>query len=282
MTPFVRNRLRRAAFVLSLAAGAAQAQAQGNLENPAPDGSESGIGLISGWHCGAGQIEIVFDSRPPLRAAYGTSRGDTTSICGDTDNGFGLLYNYNLLGPGTHTARAYADGALFATRTFTVTTLGGEFLTGLSGSYLLSDFPSPGQGAVVTWQEGKQNFMIEELTTLPPTDFDPTGYWVPAADLDMLVTLQIDGSGHLSALAVDTSEGHWEMYDGQLDGTAARLSGGNPVFGFSAVIDVSFSTDHSAVVTVVSCNSPPGWYCQLPPGASFQMNKCGSVGYGCL
>lgn len=273
--------LRHAAFGLSLAAGGSLAQVQGNLENPAPDGKESGIGLISGWHCGAGRIEVSFDGGPPKQAAYGTSRADTASVCGDTDNGFGLLYNYNLLGPGTHTARIYADGELFATRTFTVTTLGGEFRTGLGGSYLLPDFPSQGQGAVVAWQESKQNFVIEEMVSVPPAAFDPTGYWVPAADLDMLVTLQTDDWGHLSALAVDTSEGDWEMYDGQLSGKSARLSGGNPVFGFSAVMDVSFSTDSSATVTVVSCNAPPGWYCRVPPGASFQINKCSSVGYAC-
>lgn len=281
MTSNAPKRLLGAAFaVLSLAAGAARAQ--GNLENPAPDGSESGIGLISGWHCAASRIEVGFDGGPLTKAAYGTSRADTASVCGDTDNGFGLLFNYNLLGPGTHTARAYADGVLFATRAFTVTTLGGEFRPGLSKTALVPNFPGPGQGAVVAWQESKQNFVIEELTTMPPAAFDPTGYWTPSADLDMLITLQMDGSGRMSALAVDTSEGDWEMYDGQLSGKSARLSGGNPVFGFSAVFDVSFSTDDSATVTAVSCNPPPGWYCLVPPGASFQMNKCGSVGYNCL
>lgn len=272
--------LGAASIILSLAAGAAWAQ--GNLENPAPDGSESGIGLISGWHCGASRIEVDFDGGPLVKAAYGTGRGDTASACGDTDNGFGLLYNYNLLGPGTHTARAYADGVLFATHTFTVSTLGGEFMKGLSKNFIVDNFPSPGQGAVVSWQESKQNFVIKELTTVSAQGFDPTGYWTPSADLDMLITLQIDGSGRMSALAVDTSEGDWEMYDGRLSGKSARLSGGNPVFGFSAVMDVNFSTDNSATVTVVSCNAPPGWYCQVPPGASFQMNKCSSVGYNCL
>ena len=30
--------------------------------------------------------------------------------CGDTNNGFGLLYNWNRLGDGVHTVTAYADG----------------------------------------------------------------------------------------------------------------------------------------------------------------------------
>jgi hypothetical protein len=281
MASTASKRLLGAAFiVLSLAVGAAQAQ--GNLENPAPDGSESGIGLISGWYCTAGQIQIGFDGGSLIKAAYGTSRGDTASVCGDTDNGFGLLYNYNLLGTGTHTVRAYADGVLFATRTFTVATLGGEFIPGLSKTALVPNFPGPGQGAVVSWQESKQNFVVKDLTTMAPAVFDPTGYWVPTVDLSMIITLQVDSSGRMSAVAIDNADGHWEMYDGQLSGKSARLSGGNPVFGFSAVMDVNFSTDDSATVTTVSCNAPPGWYCQLPPGASFQMNKCSSVGYNCL
>ena len=31
-------------------------------------------------------------------------------VCGDSNNGFGLLFNWNLLGNGDHTIRALADG----------------------------------------------------------------------------------------------------------------------------------------------------------------------------
>ena len=160
MTRCKKTRLTPAVFA-ALAVGTGAAYAQGNLENPAPDGYESGIGLISGWLCSAGQVEIAFDGGALVKMAYGTSRADTASICGDSDNGFGLLYNFNLLGPGTHIVRLYADGVLFATRTFTVATLGSEFITGLSRNFLVDNFPGPGQGAVVRWQESKQNFVTE-------------------------------------------------------------------------------------------------------------------------
>jgi hypothetical protein len=79
--------------LLSLAA-ARPSQAQTALENPQPASFQSGIGVVSGWACSAQRIDIVFDSFPPVQAAYGTNRGDTAVACGDTDNGFGLLGDF--------------------------------------------------------------------------------------------------------------------------------------------------------------------------------------------
>jgi hypothetical protein len=56
--------------------------AQTTLENPRPASFQSGIGVVSGWACSAQQIDIVFDSLPPMQAAYGTSRGDTVPVAG--------------------------------------------------------------------------------------------------------------------------------------------------------------------------------------------------------
>src|SRR5262249_41204408 len=77
--------------------------AQAKLENPQPGSFQSGIGVVSGWVCDAKQITLVFDDVHTFPAAYGTARGDTQSTCGDTNNGFGLLVNWNLLGNGQHT-----------------------------------------------------------------------------------------------------------------------------------------------------------------------------------
>ena len=134
--------------------------AQQTLENPQPDSFQSGIGIISGWACNARRIEIAFDGGARQTTAYGTSRGDTRQVCGDTDNGFGLLYNWNLLGDGVHTVVAYADGVEFASTTVIVTTLGEEFLRGVSDSYTISDFPDPGATRTLRWQEAQQNFVI--------------------------------------------------------------------------------------------------------------------------
>ncbi len=136
--------------------------AQVTLENPQPGSFQSGIGLISGWACEANWIAVQFNTLPPVDAAYGTDRGDTQGICGDTDNGFGLLFNWNLLGDGAHTVRVLADGMEFATARVTVTTLGHEFLPGVSGEITVPNFPEAGTAVVLRWQEAQQNFVITE------------------------------------------------------------------------------------------------------------------------
>ena len=98
-----------------------------------------------------------------FEAAYGTSRGDTAGVCGDANNGYSLLFNWNLLGNGMHTVRAFADGVMFAEVTITVTTLGGEFRTGLSGNVTVPDFPQAGQTTSLRWQQSQQNFVIDGL-----------------------------------------------------------------------------------------------------------------------
>ncbi len=108
------------------------------LENPQPGSFLSGLGVISGWVCDAQRIDIEFDG-VRSQAAYGTSREDTRSVCGDDNNGFGLLFNWNLLGDGAHTVKAFADNQEFANATVTVATLGEEFLTGASGEFTLSN-----------------------------------------------------------------------------------------------------------------------------------------------
>jgi uncharacterized delta-60 repeat protein len=132
----------------------------GQLENPSAGSFQSGIGIISGWVCDADVVEIRLDGGAPLAAAHGTARGDTEGMCGDSDNGFGLLFNWNLLDDGAHTIEARADGQVLGTASFTVTTLGESFLRGASGTFDLEDFPEDGSSVEVTWSEGQQNFVI--------------------------------------------------------------------------------------------------------------------------
>jgi very-short-patch-repair endonuclease len=138
------------------------------LENPQPGSFQSGIGLISGWVCSASRVDIEIDGSITLQAAYGTARGDTLSACGDTNNGFGLLVNWNLLGDGSHTLRALRDGVEFARATFTVATLGlGDFPRGLSGTFELANFPQTGKTTHIQWQESLQSFIVTEVTNNP-------------------------------------------------------------------------------------------------------------------
>ena len=136
------------------------------LENPQPGAFVSGIGAISGWVCDASKIEIEFDNDAANRwqAGYGTSRVDTVGVCGDANNGFGLLYNWNKLGDGIHTVRAFADGVEFASATVAVTTFGEEFLRDASGTFTLSDFPQPGINVDLLWQQSQQNFAISGVS----------------------------------------------------------------------------------------------------------------------
>lgn len=147
---------------------------QGRLESPAAGSNQSGLGVISGWVCDADRIDVVIDDRPPKIASYGTARNDTADACGDTNNGFGLLWNYALFGQGEHRVRAYADGVIFADRTFTIGTVGGAtFLKGASGSYSLEGFPDPSTQVGIEWNESAQNFTItgaEPVEGLKPLD----------------------------------------------------------------------------------------------------------------
>ena len=141
----------------------------GVVENPAPTSFQSGIGVISGWVCDASRVEIVLNAGPPVLAAYGTSRADTAGVCGDTDNGFGLLFNWNLLGDGEHTVVTLVDGVELARTTVTVTTLGTEFLRDVAGTCIREHFPAPGESVRLTWQEAQQNFVITDGAA-PPAD----------------------------------------------------------------------------------------------------------------
>ena len=132
-----------------------------HLENPQPQSFQSGIAAISGWACEAQTITIELNG-VPYRAGYPTTRPDTQGVCGDSDNGFSLLWNWNNLGPGTHTVRALLDGVEFATTTVRVTTFGEQVLRGVSGIFPLSDFPHAGDTTTVQWEESLQNFVITD------------------------------------------------------------------------------------------------------------------------
>ena len=149
------------------------------LGNPAPDSPQSGIGLVSGWACDAAEVIIEFafaDGRVmTFPAAVGTQRTDTIPNCGHADTGFGLTWNWNSMGDGTHTVRAYVDGVLLDERTVTVTTLGlGDFPRGLSGDFVLNNFPKPGINTPIEWSQTRQNFVIAGSRSAP----DEPGGWV--------------------------------------------------------------------------------------------------------
>ena len=139
----------------------------GRLENPGPHAFQSGIGALWGWACEAEQVEIEIKTEQGEfawhMAAYGLERQDTLDTCGDTDNGFVLLLNWNLLGAGAHTVTALADGVELGRTTVQVTTLGQEFLQGAVGECVAEDFPHPGQSTLLEWRQNSQNFVITDV-----------------------------------------------------------------------------------------------------------------------
>jgi hypothetical protein len=130
-------------------------------ESPSEGSFESGVGLIRGWVCNAATVEVEIDGGVRLKAAHGTRRPDTEAVCGTADTGYGLTYNWNLLGDGAHTLRALADGVEFSRVSFYVTTLGHDYLRGLPAyEHALANFPSTGRNVTLRWSESHQNFVI--------------------------------------------------------------------------------------------------------------------------
>ena len=143
----------------------------GRLENPGPHSFQSGVRALWGWVCDAEMVEIEIETAQgdvePYTAMYGMERLDTQEVCGDTDNGFVMLFNWNRLGAGEHTVTALVDGMELGRATVRVTTVGEgdqqEFLRGVEGECVAEDFPMLGQRTRLEWQQESQNFVITEV-----------------------------------------------------------------------------------------------------------------------
>jgi len=133
-----------------------------NPEVPAEGSIQSGIGLIQGWACDAKIIEIQIDNAEKLPVAYGTSRKDTHSVCGDDNNGYGMVIAWGLLAKGAHRLKTFVDGIEISEVEFEVAGLDTAFVSGLSGTYLVQDFPAPDESVTLQWRESAQNFIIIE------------------------------------------------------------------------------------------------------------------------
>lgn len=142
------------------------------LESPSNGSTKSGIGLIRGWVCDAENVSIKINNREPVNAVYGNPRRDTLEVCGDTNNGFEVLWNWNLLGDGSHEVTAYADGIEIGSSNFNVVTLkmGEPFVRGLSGQYVLTNFPVAGRNTTVSWSQEDQDFVISSVCDALATD----------------------------------------------------------------------------------------------------------------
>jgi hypothetical protein len=236
------------------------------LENPQPGSFQSGIGLISGWSCDAQQIDIEIDDGITFQAAYGTSRQDTMSTCGDADNGFGLLMNWNLFSDGPHTLRALRDGVEVAQVTFTVATLGlGEFPRGLSGSFTLQDFPHPGTDVVVQWQESRQNFVIKENSGTGCANID--GLWHASEQVIARCmiegeseTLEMEGEGTVDIVQT-ACQIRWEIPQtdaartGTVTGNKLQATGPFVLANLVPGVQVTFTQNQADITGTITGNT---------------------------
>jgi hypothetical protein len=138
----------------------ARVLAQGVLEVPQQNSFVNGIGNVVGWKCVAGVITVSFDGGQQIPVSYGSEREDTRPVCGDADNGFTLLWNWNLLGDGRHTAQVFDNGVPFASATFTVVTPEAEYFTKGRATVTVPDFPHAGETTTLRWQESTQSFVM--------------------------------------------------------------------------------------------------------------------------
>ena len=153
------------------------AASKGALENPQPNDYASGIYLISGWVCDAQEVQILLNGSQYLTAAYGSDRQDTLSVCGDADNGFGVLVNMANLGAGEHSATLIADGEVLATHTFnTAGTSKKEFEATLQGCAVAEKFPGGDRETELKWTTSLQGFQISEERQYPGLN-DLNGFW---------------------------------------------------------------------------------------------------------
>lgn len=143
--------------------------AQGYIENPGHMSYESGVGIISGFHCTADKVKIIVDDREVGLAYVGTNRADAKSLCGKEEVGFAYLINFNSLSPGEHKIKLLHNDVMFATATFFTKRSGGqEFAKGLKRRFRIDGFPSRAQGAEIVWVESKQNFVISKIESIIP------------------------------------------------------------------------------------------------------------------
>ena len=164
--------------IVGLALGAAAGPAGAAvLESPAREATLSGLGFISGWKCEASRITVTIDEGEHLPVAMHQERGDLRAVCGTIRHGFIMQINWALLGAGEHVVVAYDDGVEFGRSTFTVGTIGAEFLTEAQRRASIINFPTSGEDTVLEWNESTQHFEILTVFESPVRVVYDRAWW---------------------------------------------------------------------------------------------------------
>ena len=135
------------------------------LDVPTPHTTLSGVGVIHGWKCKAGELTVRFDGGPPLPLLHGAERQDVldAGACDHANVGFVSIINWGELGDGQHTAVVYDDGVEFDRSTFDVVTTGEPFLERATGQCIVPDFPAPNEAARFIWNQPTQHMELAEV-----------------------------------------------------------------------------------------------------------------------
>ena len=178
----------RIGMVLSLLLLASSHASAATLDVPRNNDFLSGIGVIHGWKCTAGQLTVRFNGGPPLPLLYEAQRDDVrrSGACSHANVGFVSIMNWGELGDGTHTAVVYDDGVAFARSHFRVVTPGVAFVETVAETCIVEDFPLSGDQSQFLWNESTQHMELVEVEEwYDEPDVPP----LPAnADLDFLLT----------------------------------------------------------------------------------------------
>lgn len=210
----------------------------GVLGIPSQNATLSGIGVISGWKCQAGELTVRFNGGSPVPLLYGARRLDVlrAGACDHDRVGFLTIWNWGDLGDGTHTAVVYDNGVEFASSQFRVVTTGYAFLEGRGATCLAEDFPFPGDQSTFVWDQATQGmelFSVREWYDEVDTPSHPA-----SADLDFLLsrdTWTIEVPDILAWQSVS----QWEHpeYNGGFDNPASTWRGGNRYVAGPADVD---------------------------------------------
>lgn len=266
------------------------------LDHPGNGSTYSGIGIVSGWKCSAaGPLTIRFNGGLPVPLAYLNDRGDTASACGDTNNGFVAIFNWAILGDGTHTAVVYDNGVEFARSTFDVATLGEEFVRGASRELRVPDFPDVGTDVVLEWQEGSQNFVITARVDVTPTlrrrlywttisHNDPSIRWNSLSSSDVgrgEITFEEDGIARVGVFALDprgdrvffegiTDSDGPHIYRANLDGSQLERIITDTGYPFGNLPSMEYDPMGDKVYMLTSAGPGSGLYWLDPDGSQLE------------
>jgi len=275
----MRIRNRNLALLFGAILGVGQASAQSTLEIPQPGSTQSGISIVSGWHCDATRVEVSFNGGQRIAVAYGTTRNDTMSVCGDDNNGFSLLWAYSLLGAGEHEVVAYADGVEFGRATFKVTDIANrQFVRNKSEEVRATTFPDLAHDVILKWQEANQNFVMSDYISSRDT-YDVAGIWrmYDGASVDYQLTINVadfenDPEAARLAGMMSNFSNRTYLFGGSLRGNYALIIM-DPASGadFTGKFNLQFSSQTLGSAELVSCS--PSYRCPVPVGTILPLDK---------